>query len=372
MKKPIKNLKKYLILMPIVLMSSCSFNNIKENTPEQKEPEPHQKTFSFVAHDSGDFKVLNFTDIQVDTVEGFNTNVTIKGTIEKVINDVKPDIITFSGDNAWGPRTLDVYKEMCKYMDGFKIPYFMVFGNHDREYVSAAKIAKVVEASEYGSFPKGEDQNTYGNYTIDIKKNDSIIHSVVMMDSRAGNPPIHSDKIQYVENPVEGVPYNTYNSKEIYGSTSYDGPRDNQIKWYEDKMKEKNATESSLIMHMPMLQYCKAVEQYVDAKNKNDTAKLAELEPIGHNKVGETCDSAPEDYGLFELMKTYNTKNVIAGHDHINDYSLKYEGIRLTFAVKTGSECYWDQTGDTCGATLLKIDQTGKGSIEQLYHNPLK
>ena len=46
--------------------------------------------------------------------------------------------------------------------------------------------------------------------------------------------------------------------------------------------------------------------------------------------------------------------------------------IRLTYALKTGKECYWVNDGSMCGYTMMEIGENGTLSITQNYINPLK
>ena len=49
------------------------------------------------------------------------------------------------------------------------------------------------------------------------------------------------------------------------------------------------------------------------------------------------------------------------GHDHVNDSSIEYEGIRLTYGVKVGTYDYHNQQG----ATKITIFKDGY-DIEQI------
>lgn len=58
---------------------------------------------------------------------------------------------------------------------------------------------------------------------------------------------------------------------------------------------------------------------------------------------------------------------VYGNHDHANDFSLLYRGIRLTYGVKTGDGCYWAKDGSMNGCTTLSISATGVGTLNQVY-----
>ena len=57
---------------------------------------------------------------------------------------------------------------------------------------------------------------------------------------------------------------------------------------------------------------------------------------------------------------------MLVGHDHDDDYSILYQGIRLTYAVKTGAGCYY--TEDMMGGTTLNINSDGVCSVTQNYY----
>ena len=81
----------------------------------------------------------------------------------------------------------------------------------------------------------------------------------------------------------------------------------------------------------------------------------------------EGISSSPVNNGFFDVVKELgSTKHMIAGHDHDNDYSIVYEGIRLTYAVKVGRGCYF--TEDMMGGTTLTIGSDPEGTINQLYY----
>lgn len=346
-------MKRKFVFLPIVAMLLCGCGN------------KFNKTFVM---DDDEFVIVNFADTQMDSIKDLN-NTLLSRTIKKCIEDLKPDLITFSGDNVWGSNTRNAYKVFCNFMDGFKIPYCMVFGNHDREHATTKQIQAVVNASKYGYIEKGPDADSYGNYIVDIKNsNGDIVHKLVMMDSRDYYTPQESDYI-YVTNPVSGMRYRKHNERSYYGSDPYDTIRGGQIDWYKQAL-ENSGVESTVITHMPLLQYAYVYEDYLNAKQQQNTAKLEELSPVGECVLDEVVSCCVKEFGFFDAVKEVgSTKNIICGHDHINDFSLVYEGVRLSFALKTGDECYWKDDGTRSGCTQIKIDASGKASISYYFTN---
>ncbi len=354
--------------MPAMLLPLCGCFFKKE------APETTMKIKEFAFSMKGDsFTVVNFADMHVETTGMLDENSILSKTIKNCIQTQNPDLITFSGDNCWGSMVLNRYKQLCDYMDQFEIPYFFILGNHDRESCIASDITKVVEQSKYGHFKEGDvGDDSYGNYVIEIKNQENkLVHKLLMMDSRDYYTP-KEDEYSYVGIPIDGVIYNSHydpvkqTTRKIYGDERYDTIRGEQINWYKNQV--KGNIESTLITHMPLIEYTKAIEQYLNAKKKDNQELLDQINPIGHCTMGECVSCCVKNFDLFKTMKQCgSTKNVICGHDHVNDFSLNYNGIRLTYAVKAGNGCYWDETGETNGCTTLKIDATGAASISQYY-----
>ena len=84
-------------------------------------------------------------------------------------------------------------------------------------------------------------------------------------------------------------------------------------------------------------------------------------------KTEESCPS-PVNNGFFTLCKELgSTKNILVGHDHVNDFSVMYEGIRLSYSLKTGFGSYWDE--ELIGGTTLNINSKGNVNINHHYYD---
>jgi hypothetical protein len=70
------------------------------------------------------------------------------------------------------------------------------------------------------------------------------------------------------------------------------------------------------------------------------------------------------DDGVFTAIKEDGLiKHVLAGHDHVNNWIIRYEGITLMYALTTGAGCYWEP--DLSGGTVLKVNQDG---VDKVFH----
>ncbi len=358
-----------LSLLSLLICSSCS----KKNEAKEENENYNRVTNVFHLNENDELIVVNFADVQFTNPAILeNDDSSLVKTIKKAIQESKPNLITFSGDNGVYVNALDCYVSLCDFMDQFEIPYYFALGNHDTEHVYASRIFDVINSSKYGYVDEGPGEiHGRHNYVIDIKNhNEQLVHSIFMMDSGdyyENNP----ENILFANERIQGFTYSYYQGRPYYGSTKYDGVRDEQIDWYKNEVQERNV-ESTVIMHMPFREYAIAYEQYLKAVRDGNQTLIDEAEFIEGTKMNEAVCAASTDFGFFNAIKEQNsTKNVIVGHDHNNDYSLVYQGVRLTYAVKTGLEAYCIKDGSMNGYTKLTISENGKGTISQHLYNPL-
>ncbi len=336
---------------------------IKVNIPDPPEKEPQNFEYTMT---SDNCKVLVFTDVHIITLDDLALTSIPGKTINHAMTTANPDLVVFNGDNAFGTTNMTA---LCDFMDAYGVPYYFIFGNHDRESLSAYAIEEIINASEYGHIELGpRSLESQGNYTIKIKNSQGqLVHGLVLMDSR-NKTTIDPDTVVYADDPVTGVKYGTYNGKKTYCYTDsvYDGVRGPQLDWYEDTVEELGV-ETTVFMHAAFVQYCKAFEAYKRALNAGNTELANSFAPIGNCDMGEQCCGCPNDLGFFDLIKEKgSTKNVFVGHDHANDFSLLYEGIRLSYTLKCGNAGYW--TEGRAGYTEYVISSTGSTTTNHVYY----
>lgn len=307
-----------------------------------------------------DFVVLNFADIQLssDEVFGYNGKYA-KATIKKCIEDVQPDLITLTGDNAWCDYG---YLNLVKYIDSFGIPWAPVMGNHDgnngdkvKEAFDAYLISKKAENS---IFKFGPADMGYGNYIINITENGEIIHTLFMVDTHSSSGDNNYGEINRGLKEDGSV------------ITGYDHLWTTQLDWYKwcvNGVKEiaGKTVESSVFFHIPVIQYRYAQNEFCEKNDKQFYVPKEGVEgAFGQNE--EWICSPDGDNGFFALCKELgSTKNMIAGHDHVNSLSLEYEGIRLSYSLKCGPGCYWDE--NYSGGSVLSIGSDGHATFSHNF-----
>ncbi len=284
-----------------------------------------------------DFVILNLADIHFEDY-GYRALYSLDGEmlIKRVVADAQPDLIVLSGDIVCGDEssTLFSIERITDLMESFRIPWAPVFGNHDDEANCDLNfLADVMMSSPHCLMKKGDPAMGVGNYIVNIaEKNDDgterIVESLFFMDSHHSQP--NETQRQWVKWASDGINALTDNGAEI-----------------------------SLFMHIPLPEYQTAYDEAWDADKKqwrdgyDAYGALHETICCDHNP-----DGTPADQGMFAILKEAGTvKYVFCSHDHMNDFSINYQGIRLTYCMKLGRGSGY-QFGFN-GATTIRIGNTG-------------
>ena len=86
-----------------------------------------------------------------------------------------------------------------------------------------------------------------------------------------------------------------------------------------------------LFIHIPLQEYDAAYNAW----------QASGFDPnMGFGEKNEPCCPGYLNSGMFDLIKRLgSTKHVFAAHDHKNNFSVNYQGIQLTYTMKTGDRC---------------------------------
>lgn len=287
-----------------------------------------------VKKDGEDFKILLFSDIQL-AANPFE-NARALNLTEQMVKETNPDFIMTTGDNA-SPFFSDIMtKAVIKKLQSFGIPWGVTFGNHDTEWIADRNWnGNQYEKAENSLFEMGPANiHGVGNYVINIAdENGNTVYSLIMLDS---------------------------NSRRVYeDGKDYDFIYYDQIKWYEWVVNGQKGVPSMLFFHIPL-------PEFKDAEIMWTSGQIDSNLGFGDNREDVFC--APVNTGLFDIVKELgSTTHIFCGHDHINNLSVLYEGIRLTYGLKTGPSSYSDS--DKQGATLITIkDGTNEVIVEHVYN----
>lgn len=279
------------------------------------------------------FRILQFTDLHYHLPHKTKETDNI---VKKLVNENAPDLIVITGDSVFGPTNMMYTKHLAKLMDSFRIPWAIVYGNHDDEgKADKYWMGNIYENSEYGLYKNGPcNIGGAGNYAVNITENGKPFYSVVLMDSNRTT---------------------LYNGKEEYGAFT-----PSQVSWYgwlTDGLKANGYDKSMMYFHIPFPEYLDAYEAW----------EQSGFDPsLGSGKKGEGVCSSPYNPGIFRKIKEQGqTTHVFVGHDHANNYTVRYEGLTLTYGMKSSRQFSYD--AEMIGGTLVSIDSERNVSVERKY-----
>lgn len=306
-----------------------------------------------------DFVVLNLSDVQLNGEEwqsdkrGYSV---IKEVLSKAIEGTKPDLISLSGDLALA-GDLDAYEALADAIEEYKIPWTAVWGNHDEQdgLDAVDEVVRRYLKHSYFVYENGPSMLGRGNFVVAIKDEDKVVHGVIFMDTHDTIPTTD-------ENGEECVTWGNITSE--------------QVCWYEEQIKELRALgckETSVVSHVPLYAYRTAFNESFD--HSLDPSKVTPSEgqdgkgwlvPGAFGVKHESISSSDENDMFFErLLEIGSTKNYLCGHSHINNFSIPYKGIRLTYSLKAGVGSYYQP--ELIGGTTLKIDKDGLATVQHHF-----
>lgn len=246
-----------------------------------------------------DFIILNLADIQMCDLEDIFHFSTIKAELDYLIASTKPDLITLTGDQTWSNENLLSLRALIGWLDSYQIPYAPVFGNHDYGNSKNSAVldqnacCDLYEQGKYSLFSRGPSNlGALGNYVINIIEDGKVFKTLYMLDS-GYEPKITDQQIAWLSWNAEGI-------KQVNNNTFAEG---------------------MVFLHKPLPEFATA---FYDSSTEF-------LSPVYHYY----SLSGSEQNGFFDMAKTKNVVDIVCGHQHGNCFSMKYNGVRLTFALKT-------------------------------------
>lgn len=110
---------------------------------------------------------------------------------------------------------------------------------------------------------------------------------------------------------------------------------------------------SILFFHIPLDEFQEAID--------------SQTSTILDGEMNEDVYCAPVSSGLFELiLEQGSTTHIFNGHDRVNNLSILYKGLTMTYRTKTGPCSYHDK--GLQGGTLITIKSgTNEIEVEHIY-----
>jgi hypothetical protein len=319
--------------------------------------------FTITNQSSNDFKILQLTDIHLGgSVLSYGKDLKALKTVYHLIDYTKPDFIIVTGDLTFPLGILSFsfnnhtpVMQFASFMRNIGIPWAFTYGNHDTE--DLATYSKEDLNTLYQSLSYKTSKNLLYPYTqpnitgrnnqlIEIRNQDgSLNQALFLIDS------------------------NAYTGE---GLNKYDYIHDDQVAWYQKnildlKQKEGKDISSMIFIHIPLQQYKTAYELY-----ESGSQEVKYYFGSNDEKMFDKVCASDYPSKIFDTALELNsTKAFFCGHDHYNNMSLEYKGIRLTYGMSIDYLAMPGISNDTKqrGATLITLAKDSTFKIEQVpYH----
>lgn len=308
-----------------------------------EDPYELGKTAVVLKEEGKDFAILNLTDIHISDYDmrAWMAFPAI-ATIRRLVKNIKPDLITVTGDIVCGESTVYAINRFTSLMNNFGIPWAPVFGNHEADgNCDYNYLADIMMKSSTCLLRKGDPALGVGNYIVNIAEKNpdgapNVIHSLIMMDTHKTH--VNSLQKEWYKWATEGI--NKACGKQV---------------------------ESSVFFHIPLTEYQYAYDEAWDGGNG---IWRSGYEAFGELNEKICCDrdenEQPVNNDFFAAVLAIGTsKNIICGHDHMNNFSIVYQGVRLSYTLKVGKASGY-QNGFN-GGTVIRIHSDGSLKLKHQF-----
>ncbi|MBQ8879281.1 MAG: metallophosphoesterase [Clostridia bacterium] len=331
----------------------------------------------------GDFKVMHLTDVHIGggVLSAWNDRMAINA-VAAMVTEEKPDLVVVTGDISFAiPTTATLnngyaHRFFARLMERLGVYWTVTFGNHDSEnynYHTRREVAELYsrEELEHCLFSSGPD-GVFGecNHAISVRGSSGIVRELfVMIDTNA-----------YSEDDPLGLGWD------------YDRIRDDQIEWYrgvveyyqeynesllselsldlsDEVISRYSAVKSMVFMHIPIREVKAAYDEYV-GNNRQNTENTEYLGGVdGESDQVVYCPE--EDENMFEtILELGSTEAMFYGHDHLNNFVLKYKGVTLSYGLSIDYLAYFGIAGqgDQRGCTVITVSDSSPIIVHENYY----
>ena len=312
-----------------------------------------------ITSEDDDFKILHLTDIHLGgSLFSYRQDSKALEACYILIENTHPDLVIVTGDLSFPlgimsmsfNNSAPVY-QFAAFMRNLGIPWAFTYGNHDTE--SLASLNK----EELNSVFMSLSFKTSGTLLYPYVQPEVTGRNNQLIELRNADGSLNTGLFLIDSNAYTGE-----------GINVYDFIHDDQVDWYTAEVERMNTeaghtVPSMIFFHIPLQQYRTAYELY-EAGSDEVTYFFGEN---GEKMIDKVCCS---DYpsSLFDRAREIGCEAMFCGHDHYNNMSLEYQGVRLTYGmsidylVMPGIEKDTEQRG----GELITIHADGSWDLWQI------
>lgn len=311
-----------------------------------------------------DFKILHLTDIHIGgSLYSYTKDLKALNACFAEIEHTHPDLVVVTGDMCFpmGIMSLSLnnsapVQQFAAFMRNTGIPWAFTYGNHDTETMST------LDKTELNEVYKALSYKTSGNLLYPYIQPDITGRNNQLIELRNADGSLNTGLFMIDSNAYTGE-----------GLNEYDYIHDDQVNWYADEVARMNAdaghtVNSMLFFHIPLQEYRTATELY--NAGSDEVIHYFGDNPGDHGGITNylvCCSDYPSK--LFDTaLALGSTTGMFCGHDHYNNASLEYRGIRLTYGMSIDYLAMPGISRETKqrGAELITIHEDSSWDLEQI------
>lgn len=322
-----------------------------------------------------DLKVVQLTDVHIGGgALSVQRDARALNAVAAMLTAEKPDLVVITGDMAYpvpfqaGTFNNEISTKMLiTLLEKLGVYYTVTLGNHDSEFYGTHDREAVAKmwgdpSLKYSLFLEGpKDVDGYGNQVIKVKNSDGIVKNAYFM----------FDSHDYTDGDILGVQW------------KYDNIHENQVEWYKNSVlaiDEANKAvdpacpmfTSLAFFHIPLEEYGTAWNEF-RANGYKDTENVKYIDGWMHESDEKSYHGVYSDELFETMLELGSTKGIFVGHDHVNNLTLEYKGIRLTYGMSIDYLAYTNlnSEGAQRGCTVIGLTQDGdlSVSLENYYQD---
>lgn len=313
-----------------------------------------------ITMDRSDFKILQLTDIHLGgTVFSYSYDILALKAVYNLIKYTEPDLVIITGDFVYPrgafPFLSDNYKliiQFASYMRNIGVPWAFTYGNHDCEAVLSHNTDQINDLFSVFSYAESSSNLLYSSKQPDITGRSNQIIKILNKDGTLNQVLFLLDSNSYTTDDGD----------------EYDYIHDDQVEWYSKSVSELNEeygkpVSSLMFFHIPLKEYKIAYDLYKQGSNE------VKYYCGAVNEYNEEICASKHDSKMFDAVcDLKSTKAIFVGHDHYNNISLEYRGVRLTYGLSIDYLVMPGIAGRTWqrGGTLITLKENSSYSIDQI------
>lgn len=281
--------------------------------------------------------------------------------VRAVVEQTRPDLIVLTGDNVYGEfdDKGTMQKELVELMESFGIPWAVTFGNHDNESDMGLRWQQQTFYNAPNCLYTPGTVTGNANYSIMLTREGTPAWVLYLLDTNGCHP------VGNPWAPEEGIHENNVDYNLLEGEECL---RPDQIKWFIDTAETVNKNVGHIVpslgfFHIAIHAFYTAFSEKYGYSGEVPFAPASYADGDWgeiHEKFKDTLDADDE---FFHAALRLGMRGMFVGHQHKNDASVLWKGMRLTFGVKSGRATYW-RPGVT-GGTLITLGKEMKA--EPIY-----